>query len=67
VRRHRAGRGQTHATLPQTLRKALSRACCVRTRAANRRDRRLEGEPGHMPVEAPACQEAATITPAYLR
>jgi hypothetical protein len=67
VRRHRAGRGQTHATLPQTLRKALSPACCVRTRAANRRDRRLEGEPGHMPVEAPACQEAATITPAYLR
>ena len=67
VRRHRAGRGQTHATLPQTLRKALSRAYCVRTRAANRPDRRLEGEPGHMPVEAPACQEAATITPAYLR
>ena len=42
VRRHRAGRGQTHATLPQTLRKALSPACCVRTRAANRPDRHRE-------------------------
>ena len=26
-----------------------------------------EGEPGHMPFKTPACPEAATITPTYLR
>ena len=64
--------GRPRAKRMQRFRKHCGKRChrraaYVHTRAANRPDRRLEGEPGHISVKAPACQEAATITPAYLR